>query len=238
MRGKEFLIWLVTALVCVALPSAALGRAGDLYISDAGVQSVLRMDPRTGVTEEIATDADGIDIPDGLAFNRRGILFFTDYGGNGVDGAVWKVNPRTKVVDNVTASGEGLQQPLDLVVGADGQLYVSDIDPDAVFRVNPSTGDRKTLAAGGPFAQGGPLGIDRAPSGTLFTVDGNVAAMGNAFGVIRVRPRSGATRLVASGPNPSDGYGFALAPNGKTAWVGDTQLDTLLLPRFWTADSI
>src|SRR5688500_12122238 len=163
MRGKGLIAaLLVTALAGAVLPAAASARAGDLYISDAGTGTVLRMDPRTGDTDTIASGSP-LDVPDGLDFDRRGNLFLTDYdGGPGQNGAVFRLNPRTEVLDDVLIGG-GLQQPLDLVVGPNRRLYVSDLDAEAVFRLNPANGAIATLAEGSFLAAGGPLGIDRAP---------------------------------------------------------------------------
>jgi sugar lactone lactonase YvrE len=181
------------------------------------------MDPKTGAHHTVATGGGLLD-PDGLDFAANGSLYVADYGAGGSgSGGVFRVNPKTGVVAEVALNAP-LVQPLDLSVGPDRQIYVGDFDAHVIFNLSPGGGI--TPLPGSSLFGDGPLGIDQNAAGTIYAVDQS-AGPGNGFGVIRVDPRTGAEKLVASGPPGSGSYGFALAPNGKTAYVGDDVLQRI-----------
>ena len=212
---------LVVLLGTIALvaPASAAAKPGDIYIGDPSNSAVIKMDPRTGDQVPIASGGD-LNQTDGLAFGPRGLLYVSDYdAGPSNTGAVFSVNVRSGAVVPLLA-GTPLQQPLDLVAGPDRMLYVSDLESGAIFKLNPATRKIAPHSSGKLVTE--PLGIDRLPSGAIYTVD-REAGVGTAFGVLRIGLAGGGQRRVASGSDPgSNSYGFAVSPNGKFAYVGET----------------
>lgn len=149
---------------------------GALFAADGSSLSLHRFDPVTG--EETSQNAFG----DGAFFSlapralvvHEGVLWTLEKNGRvssvGLDGTAVARLPRF--------GGAGLELPVDataFVFGPDRQIYLADGVLDAVYRLNPQTGQ---FAA---FIAAGSGGLDR-PSGLAFDDEGRlyVSSAGNA----------------------------------------------------------
>lgn len=186
----------------IDVPAAvALDTAGNLYVSDQGVNRVRKVAAATGtittyagggpvVTGSIgdggpATSATLSD-PHGLAADSRGNLYIAD----SLHEVIREVNATTGNISTVAGNynafpqsgytGDGgaatsatLNFPTDVAVDSAGNLYIADLGNYVVRDVSASTGDIATLAGDGTFCYG--QGGDGGPAAD--------AALCDPFGV-------------------------------------------------------
>ena len=171
---------------------------GDIVVADFGEGAdgtgrVLRIDPASGAQTLIAERGHFVD-PLGIAIDERGDLLVVDFGLFGIRGAVHRIHPETGA-RSVVALGGSLINPLGIAIGPSGDLFVSDWGANAVFRLDPATGDAQVVvseAAGAPIFS--PYGLAFDAAGQLYVSD----ADGDTL--IRVDPDTGAHTVVLSGP--------------------------------------
>jgi len=147
-------------------------------------------------------------IPNALALDPvRRHLFY------GERAALWAVDLTTAARDVFSGMGHGVGYPLENLRGleydavSDG-VYLTDVDRDAVFRIDPSTGDRTlisgdTPAGGGTVGSGDPLAF---PSQLAVDPVGGSLLLLDSYAFIQVRLDNGdravlADRGVGSIPN-------------------------------------
>lgn len=134
----------------------AAGPDGQLYVADAGGNSLLRVDPATGTVGLVAalqgrTPATGVQsVPTGVAVGPDGSAYVALLSGFPFpDGAARVV----RVADGaVTDFATGLTALVDAAFGPDGRLYVvsfSRADPEAAPPYLPNTGAVLRLGADG-----------------------------------------------------------------------------------------
>jgi streptogramin lyase len=134
---------------------------GTLLVIDSVNDAVMTVDPTFGDRGILSSSARGIgntfSTPIGLALDLAGDIFVTDSARI----AVFRVDPisgeRTVVSDypngpNV-GNGPHFDEPLGIQQDTDGSLVVVDNDVRAVFRVDPTTGNRMVVS--GPDASAG-----------------------------------------------------------------------------------
>jgi cysteine-rich repeat protein len=161
--------------------SLAVDRRGNLYVCDAGHNTVLRVDGLTGTVTAVAGrgsfgfSGDGqvatsahLHEPMGIALDGLGNLYVADHRNN----RVRRVDGSTGVITTVAGTGTGgyagdgsaatnaqLRRPSGVAVDGLGNLYVADTDNHVIRRVDATTGVITTVAgtgAPGSDGDGGP----------------------------------------------------------------------------------
>ncbi len=130
---------------------------GNLYISDAGQNSVLKVAAAGGVP--IATAFSGLKAPAQVAVDGAGTIYVADSGNNRV--AVLTTG------NSVLSIGTGLSRPTGVAVDGLGNVYVSDTGNNRVVRIYAS-GGQQTLSITGLNA---PTGLALDGIGDLFVAD-------------------------------------------------------------------
>jgi len=186
---------------------SVFGANGALFVADYGAfantGAVFKIDPRTGQTRVLAKE-DPFVQPDGLALAPNGNLFVSDLDATMDDGALFRVRvPGGNV--RLTSSGGGLVDAVGVVVPPGGKPVVSGLGSPTLVRVNPRTGDQRTIADAGD-GLAGEGGLTRAPRGTLYVVDNSALEA--------VNPRTGDVDIVATG-FATNGYGLAIDFRGR-----------------------
>lgn len=132
----------------------AVDGAGDVYVSDIGLQQVFKVTPSGTQT----TVGSGLDVPQSVAVDGAGNVYIAD----SQYPAVFKVTP-----DGVqTMIGSGFDWPSGVAVDGAGNVYVSDPFVDAVFKITPS--GKQTTVGGGYNT---PAGVAVDASGNLYVAD-------------------------------------------------------------------
>ncbi|MGA1839033.1 MAG: MopE-related protein [bacterium] len=175
---------------------------GNLYIADSNNQRIVRVDP-TGVvsiiagTGTIGYSGDGgpatqasIFYPWGIAVDRAGNIYFSDYGNH----SIRRINPAgiiTTIAGTGTAgySGDGglatqasFNSPTGISVDAAGNVYIADRENDRVRRIDPAgiittyagNGIRGYSGDGGPATQASlnrPFNAETDAAGNLYISD-------------------------------------------------------------------
>ena len=203
---------------------------GSLIVTDVGLNAVLRVDPRSGDRTIVSDATPGLGPallgPLGVTVAADGALVVTDGALTSARRAgVLRVDPgsgvRTIIAQGATTRGNGFpflggeaqvfQRSLDLdstclgeaiAIETDGFFVMTDIVLNAVFRVDPRSGDRTIVSAAtpdfGPPLQA-PGGIAVEANGALVITDVGLPRK-LAPTVLRVDPRSGTRTIVSDGP--------------------------------------
>ena len=171
--------------------------------------------------------------PSGVATEASGTILVTDFNrGMGGIGALFRVNPATgnrTVVSDFGDSNQGPlgQVPIGVAVVASGRILViaRDAGTDgrgALFRVNPTTGNRTVVSDFGDTNQGplggSPSGVATEASGNILVIDGGAGTDGALF---RVNPANGNRTVVSDfgdtnqGPLGGSPFGLALDALGN-----------------------
>jgi hypothetical protein len=170
--------------------------------------------------------------PQDIDVEADGSLIMIDLGTD----AVIRIDPdtgdRTTVSQSGTATvgaGPAFSNPWGIAVEPDGNLVVLDGGIDAVFRVDPDTGDRTIISQAGTAGDGVgfifPLGIAVKPDGSVVVTDS-----GGAVGtdkVIQVDPVTGdrinisQPSVLGVGPGFTDPRGIAVESSGFIDSDGD-----------------
>jgi len=145
--------------------------AGNIYVSDAGDNNLIRKISADGAVSTVAGHgegfADGVgpaasfNTPSGLALDGAGNIYVADTGNN----AIRKIDPQGKVTTLAGDGQAGLRDgpgavarfngPLGLDVDQRGNVYVADTYNDRVRRIAPD-GTVTTLSGGSAGFQDGP----------------------------------------------------------------------------------
>lgn len=179
-----------------------VGAAGDLYVCEYGLGSILRISG-FGVPTPIATGYRGMRFnrPNDIAFAPSGHLYFTDpksYGPAVTDGRVFFLRAGSR---EVVLAREGFSFPNGLCFSADGKtLYLAESGHQRVLTL--AVGEDGTLGEPTVFAEmpgGDPDGMNLDTEGNLW-----VAHFGG--GAVRVySPKGELLRLLATpGKKPSN----------------------------------
>ena len=208
----------------------AVDAAGNLYIADSGNQRVRQVLPGGPITtiagngglgapgSNVGATATTMSFPTGLAFDKGGNLYITDYG------VVQKLSPGgslTTIAGNGVCcgfSGDGgpaLQAQVNasaVAVDNVGDLFVVDAPSQRIRQVTPG-GTVNTVAGngvlnnstgdGGPavsarFSAAGALAADTR--GNLFVIDGNLVRKIASTGIISAFAGGGTVGLGDGGP--------------------------------------
>jgi RTX calcium-binding nonapeptide repeat (4 copies) len=175
--------------------------------------ALIRVNPRTGAETLIAdnstSSADLFLEPVNVGVARSGAPIALEYAGPGAsDPGLIRIALRTGQQTALSLGG-AFSAPYGLTVLPNNRLIVADEDAFAgsgggLIAVNPRTGAQRPIssnAISGPDLFDEPSGVVREPRGSYAVVDWHAFA-GNDGGVIRVNPRTGAQRTLASNERP------------------------------------
>ena len=219
-------------------PSAiALGPDGNIYVAE--VTSALRKVTPEGVVTTLVKDLGNSQNPRGLALDRAGVVYFTDY----LDFVVRKIEPDGKIallagqrgkteVVNGPATKACFDFPSGLVASPDGSFYV--IDRNVIRKIS-AHGVVTTLAGTPNTVEQGEDGKGTAArfinlvaitidaQGTLYVIDAGSIRQVSATGVVR------SLRTTDHEPLPfKDPVALAIDPQGHIL-VTDREANTVVL---------
>lgn len=181
--------------------------AGTLFVTDARVPAVLRLDPASGRQTTVSTSGK-LKRPFGLAIAANGDLFITDNAAGLV-----RVNPITGTQTFVIECPSfACDAPVRVALAADGQLIGvgGSFTPGAarVVRVDPVTGAFTALSRGGLLSR--PIDVGIAGNGDIYVLDN--------LSIIRLRFDGASGRwlqsLVSTGGRLRAPAGIAVADSG------------------------
>jgi sugar lactone lactonase YvrE len=132
----------------------AVDAAGNVYVTDFGLQKVFKAAPRGAQT----TVGTGLEMPAGVAVDGAGNVYITD----SQVPAVFKVTPGGVQ----TQIGSGFSFPAGVAVDGAGNVYVSDPFVDAVFEITPA-GTQTTVGGG----YNTPAGVAVDAEGDVYVAD-------------------------------------------------------------------
>ncbi len=122
--------------------SIAIGKTGDIYVSDSGNHSILKFDPNGKFLSKFGSYGRGagqLISPTGVAVDSIGNIFVVDQG----NGRVEKFDPSGKFLVQFGSSGSQLGQlnlPINLVIDRYDNIYVDDMDNSRIQKFDPSGG--------------------------------------------------------------------------------------------------
>jgi len=200
-------LWLLLSFTSVANAQNTAIQAGELFVTDARVPALLRLDPASG-RKVTVTSGDKLKRPFGAAIAAGGDLYITDNAA-GLIG----VNPITGVQRFIIeCPAFACNAPVRVAVAANGQLIGvgGSFSPgsDRVVRVDPVTGAMSNLSSGGLLSR--PIDLGIAANGDVYVLD-NIS-------IIRLRYDAATQRwvqsLVSTGGRLRAPAGIAVADNG------------------------
>jgi streptogramin lyase len=200
-------LWLLLSLNGVANAQNTAIQAGELFVTDARVPAVLRLDPASG-RKVTVTSGDKLKRPFGAAIAADGDLYITDNSAGLI-----RVNPITGVQRFIIeCPAYACNAPIRVAVAANGQLIGvgGSFSPggDRVVQVDPVTGAMTNLSSGGLLAR--PIDLGIAANGDVYVLD-NIS-------IIRLRYDAATQRwvqsLVSTGGRFRAPAGIAVADNG------------------------
>lgn len=198
---KLHLGFLSFVLIGTLVPHTLRAAAGDLYVADAGSDSVVKYNPAGNAT----TFASGINGAGGVAFDSKGNVYVSDTA----TGSVLKFTPGG--VKSVFASVNG--GPLGLAFDPAGNLYVG--NSTVIIKIDPA-GAKTTFAS----VLNNPTGLAFNKGGTLFEAD-------NDSGTVFQFTPGGVKSVFASGFSPTNGpFGLAFDSAGNL-FVSDRGAGTI-----------
>lgn len=121
-----------TAQGLFAPVGAAYDATGNLYVSDALQNVLLRLD-RAGHGTVVAGLAQGMQGPTGLAVAADGSIYVANYLGDTIV-KVDSAGNATVVVD----AADGMQNPFDVAIDSLGNLFVADLEGHQILKIDPS----------------------------------------------------------------------------------------------------
>lgn len=174
---------------------------GDVYgavqAADPSVNGVWQFDASTGDATHLP-GSEAIQLPNGLAFGRRGTLYVTD----SLQGAIWRIPPGGEAevwLQDELLTGDG---SLGLFIGANGIAFRHDV-------LTITNTERRTLLSVAVLDAGSPGALDvRAnfdegfnPDGVQQDVFGNAyVAMNTQNAIVRVAQDGSQTELASGDP--------------------------------------
>jgi sugar lactone lactonase YvrE len=132
----------------------AVDAAGDVYVTDIGLQEVFKISP-AGTQTTVGT---GLEVPEDVAVDGAGNVYITDSHAD----AVFKVTPGGVQ----TMVGSGFSYPVGVAVDGAGDLYVSDPFVPTVFRIAPA--GAQTMVGSGYNT---PAGVAVDAGGNVYVAD-------------------------------------------------------------------
>ena len=180
----------------------AIGRDGDLYITEILGAKVTRMSPDGSRRAVVGYLGDGTSLPNGIAFNAQGRLFATDlaFADPSHPGGLWELDPSG--VRPASPIVRPLPTPNGFAFGPDGKAYIPEM---FAGRIDVVDVDARTVhALVGGFGYLVALKVD--PAGRLVVMETDTGR------VWRVDRTSGARTLLAQGQPGLDN--LVITPGG------------------------
>ncbi len=153
----------------------AVDAAGNVYVTDIGLQEVFKITPRGTQT----TVGKGLEVPEDVAVDGAGNVYITDSQAD----AVFKVTPGGVQ----TTVGKGFSYPVGIAIDGAGNVYVSDPFVPTVFRITLSGG--KSMVGSGY----------NTPAGVAVDAAGNVYVADTFDATVFKITRSGKQTMIGSG---------------------------------------
>ncbi len=187
---------------------SVFGPDGNLYVTSADTNAVLRYDPSGEfINAFVPSGSGGLNSPVDVAFGPDDNLYVSSYGNN----EVLSYDGSSGAFLGVVASG--LSSPEGITFGPDGSLYIANLGTNEVLRYNNS--------GLSPFVTAGSGGLNQ-PRGIAFGPDGNLYVTSEGTGqILRYDGQTGAFLdtfvTAASTPGPfwlkfgTDGYLYTTA---------------------------
>ncbi|HEV8660959.1 MAG TPA: hypothetical protein VGS96_20325, partial [Thermoanaerobaculia bacterium] len=206
----------------IAPANLARDAAGNLYVADAGSNSIRKVTGRM-----VTTIATGVFSPSGVTVDGAGNVFFVEYGQR-----VWKVSPAgtatiyagtgTRGGDDGPALSATFNLPQAIVVDTAGNLFVAEIGNSSIRKISPS--GKVTTFVGQNGSPGDADGQGSAarlsfPTSLAIDNDGNLYVADSANGKIRKITPSAVVTTVATVSQPT---GVAIDASG-VLWTTDSQ---------------
>ncbi|MBL91152.1 MAG: hypothetical protein CMH56_04975 [Myxococcales bacterium] len=129
----------------------ALGSDGSLYVTDAFLNAVKKIDPQQNVTDI----GSGFSMPRGIALAADGSVYVADAG----NALVKKVAPD----GTITTVGDGFTSPEGVAIGPDGSLFIADSGAYTVTHIKPDGTSTQIT-----YDEDGPCGLAVSPQGDLY----------------------------------------------------------------------
>lgn len=242
MKRRVAVVWLGVVTVLLAMPSASWALlAGDILVADRLAEAVVLVDPLTGNRSEFSGGLVGLGTtfsnPRAISIDAMGYINVSD---SSLD-AIFEIDHLTG--DRVILSGD----PLGANVGSGasfsdprgltrygGSIYVVDRSKRALFKVDPTTGDR-TIISGDPFGANvgsGPNLFDPedvivSAAGKIFVTDSDERA------VFLIDPVTGDRTILSDsvnglGPDLRHPFGLVMDALGRLI-VADRDDESLFL---------
>lgn len=195
----------------------AVGRGGELYVSNFTGTTITRIDPDGSV----ARFADVPVGPTGICVDSKGNVFVAIFGvGYGTDDEVWKITPSGDASRFV--AGHGMTAIIGLAIDERDRLYAASWRDGRIFRILP-TGDIEAFASIPVVTGGAAIGHVEYCEGELFATCGG--------SVYRVAPTGAVSTLAAThdpghpvapllSPLLRKSNGIAAAPNAPRLVIG------------------
>ena len=229
----------VGGTLSIGLPRAlALGPAGELYIADSYLDSILRLDEAGTISTFVGLGQPALDGPGGAAVDSSGNVFIADRSSN----RILKIDA-AGVVTTVAGSGEHgdsgdggpatdaeFSFPNDVAVGADGTLYIADSFNHRIRKVDPA-GSVTTLAGTGEPGFGGDGGpaaaaIFNFPAAVAVGTDRAVYVADKGNRRIRKIDAAGVVTTVAGSGDEGDGQAGVPATQSPLRRLNDVAVDS------------
>jgi len=204
-------LWVLTLpLTHIAIAQTLANTAiatGELFVGDARVPSIVRIDPSTGRQVTVAT-GDKLKLPVGITFAANDDLIVTDH-----NAGVLRINPISGTQSYIyQCPGYTCDAPVKIATSPDGRLIgVGSVTSSRVGRVvvlDPVTGDRNVIASGGLLSSPQDLAI--AKNGDIYVLDTN--------SIVRLRYNTTThvwdQSLISTGGLFRSPRGIAVADNG------------------------
>ena len=132
----------------------AVDAAGNLYVTDVGLQEVFKITPG-GVQTTVGS---GLEVPEDVAVDGAGNVYITDSQAD----AVFKVTPGGLQ----TTVGSGFSYPVGLTLDGAGDVFVSDPFVPTVFEITPA--GKQTMVGSGYNT---PAGVAVDAAGNVYVAD-------------------------------------------------------------------
>ncbi|HTN81776.1 MAG TPA: IPT/TIG domain-containing protein, partial [Acidimicrobiales bacterium] len=223
-----------TSATLASPAGVAVNAGGDVYIADAFVGRVYRVDastqaittyagggsPGDGVGDGGAATAAHLEQPRGLALDAAGNLYIADYGAGRVR--------RVDVVTGKISTEAIVNGPAAVALNPTGDLFIAEAASNDVREVDSVSHVITTIAGGGNGASGWGDGLPATnallanPSGLAFDADGLLIA-DTGHCVVRQVDSSGFINVIA-GRDIGSGAGVC-ATGGDGGKAGDALLD-------------